>query len=393
MNARFYHFLYAIFLIFLCRCRENNPDQPPRLCWQSHQTGASALQTIYPISYQKHWIVSRSDSTCSVQVLSLEQQTGRLVWHYKDSVRHSPLYYNLQPAMHGHILSLPHHNRVIALDMRNGNLLWKSKTFDSGEQHLYAYGGFFYRICYDSQSTTYLVRMRAENGQSEVLSSFPRTADSVSTYWRTPVVYAVSPGDTLLFISSVVSHHTRKQFIPYWSIWSLKKRAFESHDTILPVNTFGWGITKQPVAGEKQGILYLLAKNQVIRYNMKTRAQEWRQEMPRDMLTSKILVCPDALYYACEDGFLYKLSHYTGEIIWKTKLSGTPGQVKIYRETLFVTGGSDEKCHAYDTQTGRERWTLPLQNEENTHFQRTIGLSESGFLLLNDKERFFCYQL
>ena len=303
---------------------------------------------------------------------------------------HTPkyLYYNLQPYKFKNILVIPCSNEIFAVDLRTGAIIWRTIDDYSGEDFLEGINQFFFRTYYDYKTKKYLIKkININSGHAEIILEQTHKAD-VKIHCRTPIP-VVNNGDTLLFYTCIQQKIESKRTIPFFNIYSQNKKMIIYSDS-LKTNFLGQGITKQPMIYENS--IILINDNQIVEFDIKSSSIKSNISLPRDMLTSKPLIQDGMLYYPCEDGFLYAIKLNDNNIKWKTKISGTPGHIKISEDKIFVVGGGDGLLHCIDIKNGQLKFSIP-EKKSASLFERPLLLINKNKILLSDKNKFYFYQI
>ncbi|MCB0587520.1 MAG: PQQ-like beta-propeller repeat protein [Phaeodactylibacter sp.] len=132
--------------------------------------------------------------------------------------------------------------------------------------------------------------------------------------------------------------------------WPLNDTSSLKTIEIYPENPSGDGVAHQGIVeGDRT---YWVANNQVACIGMEDQNEIWRVSLPRDMLTSRLLLDDGSLFFACENEVLYALDAENGRILWQCPIAGTPSRVHVNKDKLFLIGGSDGNLYIINKKTG-----------------------------------------
>ncbi len=164
---------------------------------------------------------------------------------------------------------------------------------------------------------------------------------------------------------------------------------------VYPEKKHGHGPTKPPIACGQEVIV--VAYDHILRLNPAEGKERWRIVLPRDMLTSHPLLEEGKLYAAMEDGYLYCIDASNGQLLWKSRLSGTPSRIVKCREHLYVIGGGDGLLHIFEASKGTVVGTEKSPDHDYLpygHFHRFIGVDcRRRTLLLFDGRYIRAYEV
>jgi outer membrane protein assembly factor BamB len=387
--------LLLFFTLTLIGCWDGTPKQP-HLVWRSAPFGEVQIETFYPLFYEDKVIVSHNLKDGSFVICALRSADGSSVWEYRDTSEHSKhLYYNLGAYIFRHILVVPCGNRLVAIHLDNGRKIWEKTHHESAEDFLAGIGNTAYRTyCDPSRHRAYIYAINVEHGGERLVHTIEIPIGKKGHY-RTPVPIFTEKGDTILVFTHIEQENQSRKTSACLS-WMDTKGGVAQIDTIYPINFEGLGVTKQPMWDRDHGHLYLVANDEIVCLNIQARMPEWRKQMPRDMLTSRLLTDKKAVFFPAEDGNLYALNKLNGDLLWKAAISGTPSRIFDDGVCLHVVGGADGKWHIIHKKDGKVLFSISTPNTinyPNTFFHRAFALHpEKNEALLHDGKDFFCYK-
>ena len=344
------------------------------------------METIYPIFYNDIIVFSYKNHKDSIGIRAINIKEGDIVWDIKQYVSDGKsLYYNLKPYINTNFLIIPCNNELIAIDLDKGQIKWKITHYDDAENFLESIGNKIFRTYYDYVKKQYFILMfDIETGMSKVVAQ-GKVLEGTKLFCRSPVPIFYN-NDTLLFYSSIQQNISNRNTIPMIKVFSIKHGQNIMEDT-LNINNLGNGITKQPLVCNDK--IVFLNDRQVLIYNWKNQFIQDTINMPRDMLTSRPLIQENILYYAAEDGFLYAIELVKNTIVWKTKISGTPSQLRNVGNQLFVVGGGNGIFYAINKKNGFIDFTIPSEKQQYS-FERSFAINNNKIILF-DKGVLHCF--
>ena len=375
------NFIFLIFIIFSCTKKTSKYE----LLWTSKNENAG---TIYPIQYKDIFISTYKKDAEHVGIKAFYIKNGKAVWNLEEPVSTSKtFYYNLKAYQKDNILVLPCDNELIAIDLKKRQTLWHTTLYDSAENFIEGTGNQVFRTYYDNQKKEYIiVKIDLFTGNSSIILQDAITQNN-KLFCRTPVPIPYE-GDTLLFFSAIQQHLTTRKTIPTISVFSMAKKEIIKKDT-LKINDMGYGVTKQPIY-DKNNMIFI-NDNQMIVYDWKNKYIKSILDLPRDMLTSRPLIDQNICYYPAEDGFLYAVELEKNNILWKAKISGTPSQLKMNKDKLFIVGGGDGVFYCINKKDGSIDFSVPNEKEKYS-FERPLLLTKDNRILLCSKEQFYYFE-
>lgn len=140
-----------------------------------------------------------------------------------------------------------------------------------------------------------------------------------------------------------------------------------------------WGFASRPVwnqsrADDSNSGVGIAQIRDLDRFEMK---QQWKTKLDGSIASE---ACFDRSSFAYvgtskgKDGYFYKVSAFTGEIIWETAVEGgIRSSPSIYKDRAFI-GTSSGKFYCFNTETGKEIWSIQVDDAIDT--SPTIFLSE-----------------
>lgn len=344
--------------------------------------------TTYPIIHGDKAFVVQTDQNAVSTYMALNLKDGSTEWSRTDTV--AP-YYNLDGVCTDRLLSLPIGNSVKVLNLSTGQEKWHFAPQGSPVQHLALYGDHYLLQASNDWSAgkTHLYQYDLKSGAMKLCWSIP-WPDSTQLLGYTPLPLAE---EGLALFVATVRHTESRQTHSFWQVVEVGSGRVVRTGEAYPENTEGHGPTKPPIRCGKDALI--VAYDQIFRLDPRTGAEVWRLTLPRDMLTSRPLLDGNALYCAMEDAVLYKIDATTGQVLWKTDLSGTPSRLAICGRHLFVVGGGDGTLYTIDTTDGRTVRKMRSPNHDyrrDEFFQRFIGTDcRQNRLLLFDGRNIRAY--
>ena len=88
----------------------------------------------------------------------------------------------------------------------------------------------------------------------------------------------------------------------------------------------------------------------------------WKYEAP-DAVESSAAIAGGAVYFGCNDGFLYCADLATGAIRWKHKAASAIRSSPCVHGLVVLAGDDDGMLHALDVATGAARWTFAADGQ------------------------------
>lgn len=162
---------------------------------------------------------------------------------------------------------------------------------------------------------------------------------------------------------------------PYKRLWQV-----DAHDTLEFPPTIGYG---RVYLAQQKGLFFAL--------DAKTGKVDWRKSLGRCAASSPT-IGKGVIYQAymatvpCDegkpgsDGFLVAWDADTGKERWRFKTLPIESSPLLRNDTLYV-GSWDNKVHAIDARTGRQKWAFEADEQVNTsaaYWKGTIYIASDG---------------
>ena len=324
---------------------------------------------------------------------AVKVNNGKTVWEWPD--RDSMIrknFYNLTPYLFENILLFPAAKDLIAIDLNTGKTLWHKEKEFSGESHLAGIGSKAVRTYHDVADGFHKVFLiDVDNGNMKEIERIPMLTEG-RNHVRSPFIYSSETEDTICVVS-VIEYVPRKITKSYLLFWKLNDTSFHKKIPIYKDNLYGDGVTQQCIADEENS--YWVANDEVVCVSVDHQDEIWRSKMSMGMLTSRLIMNGNYLYYACEDENLYALDKKSGSVLWSCKIAGTPGRIFINRDVLFITGGSDGRLYQISKETGELISSEKIAGHDvkkGKYLRRTLFAGQD-VLILNDGHSWFGYSI
>ena len=209
---------------------------------------------------------------------------------------------------------------------------------------------------------------------------------------RTPLVVKKTESHDTICITSIINYIPSKITTNQLIFWNINDTSTQKEIKIYPDNQKGDGVTQQAILYDSNS--YWVANNQVICINIETQLEIWRTKLPRGMLTSRLFVDENIVYFACENEVLYALKAEDGSILWKCNISGTPGRIHINKDKLYLVGGSDGNLYVIDKIKGKllfKHQATDFGLLKKDFFERT-SYAGSDMLILKSSDNWFIHK-
>jgi outer membrane protein assembly factor BamB len=301
------------------------------------------------------------DSTC---LKAIDLLTGEQRWTHKENGLQG-LFYNATVYKNEHFFCLPLTHKTLCVDIQTGKKKWEylHDTLLTAEAHLSGFNEKLYRSL-KKEDQHIIFEYSIHDGSTKPIAEMP-IAEGTNSVLRTPIILNKNTVSLLTCLDEYnpANTHSSGQVI-LWDERGLKNILLED-----------FGITKanfQPIHYTNDLVLLLVNLGTLIMYDHVSHNVVWSQKMPHSILTSRIEIMDDVIYYPCEDKNLYALDAQNGMILWNNKLSGTPSKLAINKDYIFVTRGNNGRLNQYDRKTGKLLYQYKFKDYFR-NFQRTIA--------------------
>ena len=375
--------LTALAACALCLCIFACQPQPYNAPFPAWSAEKARSFNFYPLRWgNKVVLAGRCQRGDCLQCIDLED--GRTEWELSDSA-FSGIYYNCTPYLHGSRLLLPIGKELICVGLAEGKIAWRDRKEFSGESHLYGEGSRVYRSYYNyGKQELQIFAFNCKSGANELL--FERSYEEGSeVLMRSPKPFRDSSGRRCL-LAATAAYHPEKSLASHLFVVDEKGNKVLEHQ-LYPPNRAGRGATRSPIVAE--GKSYWQAGNRVICYDLQQQMECWQTELPRGLLTSRMLKVGDTVYAAAEDEYLYALKAEDGSLAWKSKASGTPSRLHACGSRLFLVGGSDRWLYEWQRQNGELVQRYKLRGGRGA--MGRPALIAQDIMLLSDARRWYAF--
>ncbi len=321
-------------------------------------------------------------------------KTGEMKWFYadRDSLLAS-VYYNMDTYLHGDKLLLPLDEKMMALQTSTGRVLWKTEERSPGQGSITGIGEWAFRGYSNfNQTYAFVQKINVNTGKSTEVFRIEQD-NNEQLFLRSPLpYYDVETGDTLLFVS-LIKYIPKEQTENELLVWSMKYKRFLKKLEAYPKNKFGYGITKQGIGNGEAS--FWVASRDLFRINMDEISEQWRTTLPADMLTSRPVLIDGRLYFPAENDTIYALDPENGRKTWSNKLAGTPGRLSVFKDHIFVVGGSDQKLHIFNKDTGK---AIAIKDNSLKHLLESqdwlrTSIVKDGMIALTDGTLWYAWPI
>jgi outer membrane protein assembly factor BamB len=344
--------LLNLLFAMLAGCGNESVKVPPNVVWSRNPFGNVQIESIYPIFYKDKIIVSQNLSDGTFEILALSQTNGNIIWRCQNkSKKAKPPYYNLKPYVYNAVLILPCGSFTIAVDMEKGEEIWCKPVEGSAEPQLEGCGQSVFQTCYKDDSVQ-VRQYDCLNGEYDVVYS-EKIPNGHKKMLRTPTPIFEDGQIKGLLLCKTEQTAPGGNVISTLSLLSMEDGEIIKKDTIGSVPKEGRSFTRQAQSNPFSTEMLLVLEEYLICYDAKEFKTSWTSKLEKDMLTSDIVLGDKAVYFPSEDGYVYKLDLKTGNIQWKSKISGTPSRAYLLGGYLNIVGGANGVWHIIDVIDGK----------------------------------------
>ena len=348
---------YAYFMLVLCfiGCRKDTlGDSDAALIWKHDNPCSGRLASGWdPILYKDvaiyGWNPYRLDAPYDMPIEARDKNTGVVKWVWKDYITDveagSGIGANVPQHVFGNVLVFALSTALYAIDMDNGQTLWKQRLMMNGG-YLRSLGSTFFNTVHDLDRTAYhIVKGDTWTGALDTIFSYEKNSD----YWPTvfvPFPYINDVGDTILVFSVIAYHPVTPLSDIYFYNMSADTLAmkYDSTDNAAGGNNVLVEDGKVFFGGRK-----------VSCYDANTYQKLWERDNPKGMGTIGFLLKGNMLFYGTEDldQDLFAVNAATGDKIWRAKSGGLCSWMSYHNDVIYYNSGGDGKMHCVEASTGR----------------------------------------
>jgi outer membrane protein assembly factor BamB len=347
----------------------------PKVRWRITPEKGRPILGISPVFLPQGILCSQLEQDSILRFAMRSETDGHILWQYADTAAvHQSFLYNLSSCVLGNRLFIPSGPLLLAIDVQQGSITWKTRLPLSGEDHLSTDGQYLYR-CYMKYdfSGSEVYRIDPASGQHTRIDSVAFQAGERG-FARTPVPL----GQGVLAYTYMQESLSDRLCRSVLRVIDAASGAHHLEKQVYGPTPGGYGVNKQPHFDAARERLYLVAHDYLICMDTRQWKERWRTHCTRDILSSDILVTETAVFWPGEDGFLRSIDTNTGALLWKTPVSGTPGKL-FYRDGyLWVLGGGNGLLQVIDAENGQLLHAMASPNQRNypgIQFERAWSVS------------------
>ncbi|MFT6336422.1 MAG: outer membrane protein assembly factor BamB [Halioglobus sp.] len=358
--------LASLIILLTMSCHDSNT--PPNYdTFNGWNVISSSKFRLYPIIDNKLVIISgHCEGVACLKGIDLI--TGDEKWTYKNIDLES-IFYNATLYIDENRICIPLKKKTLCIDKVSGLELWEyeHENVTLMEAHLSGAKDNIFRSGRNVNAHS-LWQYSKGNGQQKLIKEFP-TKLGANSIIRTPAI--INQFNSIL-VTSVDYYHV-DEMDSYGFIIRIDEN--NALDTLLKTHNIKKANFK-PIPYHDEQVLLLINLSTLILYDLTKDAVLWQTDMPHSILTSRIEIVNDTIYYPCEDEYLYALDAKNGSILWKSEGSGTPSRIACNNNYIFMTTGNSGFLNQYDKSSGK----LLNKYKFSDYFraiQRTIAIKDN----------------
>lgn len=322
----------------------------------------------FPIYHKQNPIIPMTNGKSGRLLAMIENGTGETIWEWDD--RFVP---NTEEINIGHYhqynnsLVYSMGSRVYGINLESGQTHWKSRNRLDRSFYTNVYGKDtdFYMFGRsdafpDSVDQMIVFKGNIESGHYQEYLAPNFTMDYFFPGNRIGNVTAVAPlqldGREYL---AVVWQEPFFEFNwqSYLGLWDIDNEVWVYEKAIInPEKGFNGILLNPPVVYQDK--IYLAVGFELACHDIRTGVQQWRRKFDGEIFFSNFLIEEGKLVVNNEDQNIYCYEPISGNLLWKTKGSGTSSKMSYLNGVVYFNGGASGKLHAVDIRSGKTVWKI-----------------------------------
>jgi outer membrane protein assembly factor BamB len=143
----------------------------------------------------------------------------------------------------------------------------------------------------------------------------------------------------------------------YLGLWDIENEVWVYEKAIInPEKSFNGILLNPPVVYQDR--IFLGVGFELACHDLRTGVQQWRRKFDGEIFFSNFLIEEGKLVVNNEDQNIYCYEPISGNLLWKTKGSGTSSKMSYLNGVVYFNGGASGKLHAIDIRSGKTVWKI-----------------------------------
>lgn len=392
-------------LIFFCSCKEKTPTpdvpivpiQPLKMLWKTRITDSFLSSSILPIIYKDKVIYTTDDMVKPTKMFFLDAATGKVQNTWINDKPHSGFRSQIPRTPYNDMLAIAAGGRTFGINLATQTKVWNYLGEGSGGRFEKRFGGDLFvdfSLTNNYILNKFIVKFNIESGARDTILKINSPNKDIIPHGLSYEVSQNAQGDTLLLVLISWNNDIEKNGMQEIFSYNLRTKE-KSSSWNLPY----FGAQRKLVLDGDLLYLHVLDNNNIQDYmlcvNLKTKQEVWRTNIPRESITSEMLLKDGKLFANIEDERLRAFDAKTGKILWAVPTGNFASHVLCYKGVIYCVGRG--QLVAVDPNTGIEKFRMngpDFAKNGNLFFQSMATLDEEkGRLYMYDWANAICYDL
>lgn len=383
--------ILILLIIIGCSPLEQPMPSSPNPIWKTKFIGDIIATSFYPpVIHDDKVIISRFPIPYDSKIMASDKNTGEMLWEWDDFFHDWETGSSFKGYQYENLWIFSTGPRVYAINLDNGETVWKTHAPESGDVRLKGIGRkvFHMQISGDINQANRVNKLfvsDVQKGNWKEVFSLLQT-DSLQPSFSYDFLIDVNlKGDTLIWFNDIM--HNYSQNISYnLKVFNLRLDSFVVDRELTDLKA-----SQMPVV---IGDNIIFGGLQIVCYDRNTYKVKWVNRT----IHGDPFAFDGMLFINEETGIPahhLRLDPDTGDEIWKTQTSGSSSDLVFKENRLFFIGGGDGKLHGLHAETGEYFWHFEapeLKENSNLWFDRSISIDqETGRIYTCDFKNIICY--
>ncbi|MDP2423297.1 MAG: PQQ-binding-like beta-propeller repeat protein [Bacteroidales bacterium] len=331
-----------------------------------------------PIYYNGNIVINTTNSGTNRKLTMINSNNGETIWDWDDRYQPATEYIDISYFhQNNNLLTWQTGKRSYCVNLDNGTTHWKvmrNSYFDVRIQPYQNQDYFTYSTVVNSGGNKEQIAYKG-NIQTGLQTEFLRA--NLSSTFVSPDDYAggiiyvnKTPTNQNLLLITYYEPLPNWYFNTFYGLYNNETGDWIWERKLLATPQQSSGVNTPPIiSGNK---VYAAISNSIVCHDLSNGNKLWQKDFNGDFMFSGFIIEDNKIIANCEDTYTYCLNPENGSELWKVQSAGTSSRMSYLNGIVYFAGGSTEKLHAIDINTGKTVWKIDVNKlgEQGGAFKR-----------------------
>jgi len=348
--------LLSLSLCLLCQsfaCQQQSTQPPitvdaiPKPLWSIPRAGGGIANGYFPQFIYKNTLIAYKEHQSYAVIVALNPNTGQELWSWSDLfTQHEASTEEVH--VYENILLWRYTGRVYAINLENGQTIWKQRINTSIGFRVDDIAAFGNRFLVDTWHPTYFSGFTKTGNitMGPTLTTNGRTNHGTSRTFLNNLPNLISQAainDTLAVLPY------GNETATFFTIYNLTQNK-EIYTKTIPGDTSGV-FSRAPLI--HNGRILFPAGAFVLCFDLKTGNEIWRRPFSSVLYPSGLTIVGNKIFCNNNNGSSYALDLETGRILWQTRTRGGCSTPFYLNGVVYFTSVANGKLYGLDAENGK----------------------------------------